>query len=116
VEYAARAGTTTRSSRANFHGNVGKTTEVGSYPANPWGLYDMHGNVWEWVEDCWNAGYYGAPANGSAWTGGDCSRRVMRGGSWNSWLPSDLRSANRRWYHSDGRDNSIGFRVARTLR
>ena len=52
--------------------NVGKTTEVGSYPANPFGLYDTHGNVWEWVEDCWNDGYEGAPDDGSAWTSGDC--------------------------------------------
>ena len=65
-----------------FRRNIGKTTEVGSYPANPWGLYDMHGNVWEWVEDCWHESYEGAPSDGSAWTSGDCSRRVLRGGSW----------------------------------
>jgi formylglycine-generating enzyme required for sulfatase activity len=76
-EYACRAGTTTRYSwgndpptpeQANFMGDIGKTTEVGSYPPNPWGLYDMHGNVWEWVEDCWNDSYKGAPSDGSAWT------------------------------------------------
>ncbi len=91
-EYACRAGTTTRfwwgdditPENANYGGggNLGKTAEVGSYPPNPWGLYDMHGNVWEWVEDCWNDGYQEAPVDGSAWTSGDCGRRVLRGGSW----------------------------------
>ena len=102
-EYAARAGTTTRYSwgddpptpeQANFGRNVGKTTEVGTYPPNPWGLHDMHGNVWEWVEDCWNESYQGAPSDGSAWTSGDCSRRVLRGGSWVN-DPEYLRSADR---------------------
>ena len=63
-------------------------------PGIPWGLYDMHGNVWEWVEDCWNENYEGAPSDGSAWTSGDCIRRVLRGGSWVI-LPEHLRSANR---------------------
>ncbi len=75
-EYACRAGTETRycfgdtitAKQANFDGKVGKTTEVGSYPANPWGLYDMHGNVWEWVEDVWHDNYEGAPDDGRAWT------------------------------------------------
>ncbi len=76
-------------------GKVGKTTEVGSYPANPWGLYDMHGNVWEWVEDVWHDNYEGAPDDGSAWTeGGDSGRRVVRGGSWCN-DPRDARSADR---------------------
>ena len=87
-EYVARAGTTTRyhtgdtitSSQANF--NVGRTVEVGSYPANAFGLHDVHGNVWEWTQDCWNGSYRGAPANGSAWESGICARRVVRGGSW----------------------------------
>jgi formylglycine-generating enzyme required for sulfatase activity len=123
-EYACRAGTTTRYSwgdhlptpkQANFGMNVGKTSEVGSYPPNPWGLYDMHGNVWEWCEDCWNKSYQGAPRDGSARTSGDCRRRVLRGGSWVNG-PEGLRSASRfgdftgyRGYYG------FGFRVARTL-
>ena len=78
-EYACRAGTTTRywwgdeitPENANYDTNVGRTSEVGKYPAEPFGLYDMHGNVWEWVEDCWNDTYEGAPDDGSAWTTGD---------------------------------------------
>ncbi len=90
---AAGPGTTTHYScgdeitekDANFGGKVGKTTEVGAYPANPWGLHDMHGNVWEWVEDVWHENYEGAPDDGSAWTeGGDQGGRVMRGGSWSN--------------------------------
>jgi formylglycine-generating enzyme required for sulfatase activity len=122
-EYAARAGTTTRyswgneitSENANYGRNVGKTTEVGSYPPNPWGLCDMHGNVWEWVEDCWNESYQGAPNDGSAWTSGDCRRRVLRGSTWSNG-PQDLRSALRYKNGSDGRSYLAGFRVARTLR
>jgi formylglycine-generating enzyme required for sulfatase activity len=122
-EYACRAGTTTRywwgddsptPEQANFGMNVRRTTEVGFYPANPWGLHDMHGNVWEWVEDCWNDSYEGAPNDGSAWTSGDCSRRVLRGGSWN-YEPELLRSALRSVDLTGGRDNYVGFRVARTL-
>jgi formylglycine-generating enzyme required for sulfatase activity len=125
-EYAARAGTATRYwwgdnpptlEQANFGKNVGKTREVGSYPANPWGLYDMNGNIWEWVEDCWHESYEGAPSDGSAWLekdGGDCSRRVLRGGSWGSG-PGILRSAIRDWGYSGIRSYDDGFRVARTL-
>ena len=123
-EYAARAGTTTAyhfgntisSSQANFWPSGG-TTSVGSYPANAFGLHDMHGNVWEWVEDCWHNDYTGAPTNGSAWTSGcDVDRwRVMRGGSWRSGDPQLLRSAYRGWFVASSRLDYYGFRVARTL-
>ena len=59
-----------------------RTATAGSFRANVFGLHDVHGNVWEWVEDCWSGNYLGAPADGSAWESGDCSRRVLRGGSW----------------------------------
>ena len=63
-----------------------RTVPVDSFAANPWGLYQVHGNVWEWTEDCWNDSNTGNPGNGSARTNGDCSRRVLRGGSW-SYIP-----------------------------
>ena len=89
-----------------------RTAPVGSFRANAWGLHDMHGNVWEWVEDCWNDSYRGAPDDGSAWLNGDCSRRVMRGGSWfnNSW---SMRSSNRGRFFRSYRSNNLGFRLAR---
>ena len=74
----------------------------------------MHGNVWEWVQDCWNDSYRGAPTDGSAWEGGDCSRRVMRGCSW-SFSPGFLRATNRGLFTTGDRGVSIGFRIARTL-
>ena len=88
-EYAARAGTRTRysfgdeitPSDANYGWNTRKTQPVGSYEANGFGLYDMHGNVREWVQDYQNGSYRGAPSNGDAWESGDCFRRVLRGGS-----------------------------------
>ena len=127
-EYAARAGTTTAYSwgeeigvnRANCHGcgsrwDVQSTAPVGSFGANGYGLHDMHGNVWEWMEDCWHGNYEGAPRDGRAWTtGGDCSSRVLRGGSW-YFLPRYLRSAFRFWFTAGSRYNNLGFRVARTL-
>jgi len=122
-EYACRAGTETNYSfgdtiiekQANFDRKVGKTTEVGSYPANPWGPHDMHGNVWEWVEDVWHDDYKGAPSNGSAWMeGGDVDRRVLRGGSWGN-RSRFLRSANRLRDDPGNRIAIIGFRVARTF-
>jgi formylglycine-generating enzyme required for sulfatase activity len=90
------------------------TAPVGSFRPNQFGLFDMHGNVWEWVEDCWNESYETAPGNSAAWTAGDCSSRVVRGGSWNSDV-SKLRSAARGWNDPLGRNRSIGFRVARDL-
>jgi formylglycine-generating enzyme required for sulfatase activity len=125
-EYGARAGTTKRYAfgneiterDANFGGNVGKTTEVGAYPANPWGLYDMHGNVLEWVEDIWHDSYQSAPADGLAWTdseGKNSSRyRVVRGGSWNL-NPRNPRAAVRVRGDPESRRPFLGFRVARTL-
>jgi formylglycine-generating enzyme required for sulfatase activity len=123
-EYAARAGTTTSYSwgdgitaeNANYGGIQGCTTQVGEYPRNPWGLHDMHGNVWEWVEDCWNDSYEGAPSDGSAWASGDCSRGVFRGGSFSSRSWWWLRSAYRFPNLAVNRLNDVGFRVARTLR
>ena len=120
-EYAARAGTS-----GDYYGNLdaiawydgnsgGRTHPVGQKAPNSWGLHDMHGNVYEWVEDCWHDSYVGAPADGSAWTaGGDCSDRVLRGGSWFdlSWY---LRAANRDRNLTGVRNSSLGFRVARTL-
>jgi formylglycine-generating enzyme required for sulfatase activity len=71
-----------------------KTLPVDSFEPNPWGLYQVHGNIYEWVEDCWHPNYEGAPNDGSAWATPDCERRVLRGGAWNfaSW---HLRSASR---------------------
>ena len=90
------------------------TAPVGSFAPNGFGLYDVLGNVWEWVEDCWNDSYHGAPSDGRAWETGDCGRRVLRGGSWID-DPRFLRSAYRLRFTSGNRDYSLGFRVARTL-
>ena len=126
-EYAARAGSTTKYSWGNEIGrnrancdvcgsqwDGEKTAPVGSFSPNPFGLHDMHGNLWEWVQDCWNDSYEGAPTDGSAWTSGDCETRVLRGGSWDSG-PVYLRAANRDGDSTGVRSNFIGFRVARTL-
>jgi formylglycine-generating enzyme required for sulfatase activity len=132
-EYACRAGTTTpfhfgetiTTDLANYNGkstygdgvegiNRGETTEVGSFGvANNFGLYDMHGNVWEWCQDSWHSNYKGAPTDGSAWLDNEESsnRKLLRGGSWYK-LPGNCRSAYR-YYSSLGNDLnfSIGFRV-----
>ena len=124
-EYAARAGTRTpfhtgqtiSTEQANYAGEVtyrGQTVPVGTFSANGWGLHDVHGNVWEWTEDCWNGSYTGAPLDGSAWQGGYCSGRVLRGGSWSN-DPSVLRAASRVYWSSSSGYNNLGFRVARTL-
>ena len=91
-----------------------KTAPVGSFRANAFGLHDMLGNVWEWVEDCWNESYAEAPGDGGeAWTTGDCRRRVLRGGAWYD-RPRNVRAADRFWNGSGNRGNVVGFRVART--
>jgi formylglycine-generating enzyme required for sulfatase activity len=100
---------------ADCDDGVAETASVGSYPANAFGLHDMHGNVWEWGEDCYHPDYKGAPDNGSAWIeGGDCKMRMMRGGAWN-YPPGNVRSAHRNWLTSENRYFGLGFRVARTL-
>jgi formylglycine-generating enzyme required for sulfatase activity len=101
-------------SGADCRDGFANTAPAGSFKPNQFGLFDVHGNVWEWVEDCWNETYDRAPNNGAAWTTGDCSSRVVRGGSWNSDVPK-LRSAARGWNQPSGRNRSIGFRVARDL-
>ena len=89
------------------------TAPVGSFPANDWGLHDMQGNVWEWVEDCWHSDYSDAPTDGSAWTqDGDCGKRVNRGGGWGNHVRT-LRSAKRDADMAEGRGDAFGFRVVR---
>jgi formylglycine-generating enzyme required for sulfatase activity len=132
-EYVTRAGTlspfwwgpSVTSRQANYDGNHTygggskgeyrqRTVAVDSFEANPWGLYNVHGNVWEWTEDCWHD-YIGAPTDGSVWktlfTDGS---RVLRGGSWSSY-PGNLRAAGRLRFALGLRIGSHGFRVARFL-
>jgi formylglycine-generating enzyme required for sulfatase activity len=90
------------------------TSPAGSFPPNPFGLYDMLGDVMDWNEDCWNANYNGAPTDGTAWKSGNCGLRLMRGGSWDADL-SVVRAANRRGIPTFYRVATFGFRVARTL-
>ena len=123
-EYAARSGAATAYSwgdeigagRANCNGCGSRwdndtTAPVGFFPANAWGLHDMHGNVWEWTADCRNDDLAGAPPDGAPRTGGDCMRRMLRGGSWSDW-PEGLRSARREWDEASLMAQEIGFRVA----
>ena len=123
-EYAARAGTETEypwgdsigSGNANClecgaqWAGRGVSSPAGSFAANAFGLHDMHGNVWEWTQDCWNDSYDGAPTNGSAWESGECERRVLRGGSWD-FSPRWLRSAARNRYNANSSMEGIGFRL-----
>lgn len=131
-EFAARAGASEpfafgdriTSRRANFNGNYpylneksayrGRTTPVASFQPNAYGLFDMHGNVWEWTSDCWAGSHAGAPESGAARVTGDCSRRVLKGGAWNTgaWR---LRSAHRIAKPVNAREYDTGFRVARDL-
>ena len=134
-EYAARAGTSTpyyfgetiTPKQANFDGSMGdgaspsdrnrqKTMPVGSFPANAFGLHDMHGNVWEWTEDCWSEEYTAAtPANGAPYSRPNCEGRVMRGGSWEDYS-GDIRSAARVASGAGEQSWADGFRLALTLK
>jgi formylglycine-generating enzyme required for sulfatase activity len=118
-EYACRAGTTTpyyfgetiTKELANYGGQRGKTTPVGEFPPNEFGLYDLHGNVWEWCLDHWHENYQLAPSDGSVWlSDNDKANRVLRGGSWNSY-PRSCRSASRYNDTPVNRVGIIGFRV-----
>jgi formylglycine-generating enzyme required for sulfatase activity len=126
-EYAARAKTTTAYfwgddigvNNANCNGcgsqwDNKETAPVGSFKANPFGLHEMHGNVWEWVQDCYHIDYAGAPTDGSPWTTGDCSRRVRRGGAW-GYIPRIVRSADRGGDSPVNRSAFVGFRLGRSL-
>lgn len=126
-EYAARGGTRTAYSWGD---DVGKgnascsscgsqwdgkqAAPVGSFPPNPFGLYEMEGNVWEWLEDCEHDNYNGAPNDGSAWLAAACKSHVLRGGAYLA-KPLVIRTANRTRIATGNRGNAVGFRVARTL-
>ncbi|RKZ74566.1 MAG: hypothetical protein DRR19_30010, partial [Candidatus Parabeggiatoa sp. nov. 1] len=131
-EYACRAGTSTpfyfgdtiTTDLANYDGDYSyasgpkgvyreQTTDVGSFPPNAFGLYDMHGNVWEWCADPWHDSYQGAPTDGSVWeAGGDSSLRALRGGAWFS-RPGYVRTAYRYRGSHDDRNYNVGLRLAR---
>ncbi|TVQ33743.1 MAG: hypothetical protein EA370_11540 [Wenzhouxiangella sp.] len=132
-EYAARAGTTGRfntgdcitTDQTNFNGTFPaqdcpegihrvQTLPVGSFEPNPFGLYDTHGNTWDWVQDCSNENYNGAPTDGSAWMAGSCSHAMIRGGSYNA-SGSRLRSAARTEIFRGNRNANFGFRVVRAI-
>jgi formylglycine-generating enzyme required for sulfatase activity len=132
-EYATRAGTATpfwwgssiTTDQANYDGKSGyaqgpkgewrqRTVCVDSFEPNAWGLYNVHGNVWDWTDDCWNENNTGNPGDGSVRTTGDCTWRVARGGAWN-YSPNYLRSAFRYWNEPQNRSGVQGMRVAREL-
>jgi formylglycine-generating enzyme required for sulfatase activity len=126
-EYATRAGTKTPfywgeragdgcdyEHVASCGGRADKTAVVGSHKPNPWGLYDMLGNVSEWIEDCYTENYDNAPKDGNAVTTNDCNSRVYRCGSWYN-LPRILRAAYRDGLSPGNRNYGVGFRVARTV-
>lgn len=132
-EYVTRAGTTTAfwwgdsisTEQANYDGDFTygcglkgvfrqRTVPVDSFAPNAWGLYQVHGNVYEWVEDCWNSNYDGAPSDGSAWVTGNCARRVMRGGSW-QFAPWHLRAASRGTVATAADFRKVGLRIGRAL-
>ena len=132
-EYVARAGTmepfhtgaTISADQANYDSSYtyvsgqkgryrGRTVQVGTFSPNAFGLHEVHGNVWEWTQDCWNEDYTGAPTDNRAWETGECEQRVLRGGSWGD-VPWLLRSADRGKNEPGIRDPKIGFRIARTL-
>ena len=127
-EYAARAGTQTaypwgddigrNNANCKSCGSTWdneQTAPIGQFAANSFGLYDMAGNVWEWVQDCLHDNYQGAPADGSPWIeGGNCGEHVVRGGSWSD-PPEFLRSAERQWDPANDQYYRLSFRVARTL-
>ncbi len=117
-EYACRADTDTpfytgediTKEQENFAGHNGKTTPVGSYLPNAFGLYDMHRNIWEWCQDNWHKNYNNAPPDGSPWEDGGSVARMLRGGSWN-YDPDDARSSVRYYSHPVSRNYNFGFRV-----
>jgi formylglycine-generating enzyme required for sulfatase activity len=131
-EFAARAGTTTArwwgddigTGNANCNGcgtkwDNSELADVDSLRPNPFGVYGILGNAWQWTQDCWHPNYVGAPANGSAWiAGGDCRKHILRGGSWDN-LPIFVRAATRSGGTADGGEydysSLAGFRLARNL-